>query len=49
MTEETITITKKEYKKLVEDSAFLDALSAAGVDNWDGYDHAQEILEEWGN
>lgn len=25
---------------------FLNALEAAGVDNWEGYDYAQEILEE---
>lgn len=25
---------------------FLEALEAAGVDNWEGYDYAQEILEE---
>lgn len=44
--EEQITISKKEYDKLVEDQAFLEALKAAGVDNWSGYDYAWEILEE---
>jgi len=46
MTEETITITRKEYKELKEDSDFLQALRAAGVDNWDGYDYAIDILNE---
>lgn len=27
----------------------LDALQAAGVDNWDGYENAIEIMEEWNN
>lgn len=38
---------KEENAKLVEDSAFLCALDAAGVDNWEGYSRAHEILEEW--
>lgn len=43
--EETITITKKEYDSLVEDSEFLNALQEAGVDNWEGYHIAQEIID----
>lgn len=35
--EEMVTITKKKYDELVEDSKFLMALEAAGVDNWEGY------------
>ena len=31
---------------LVEDSNFLNCLRQAGVDNWDGYEYAQELLEE---
>lgn len=34
-------------EELEERVAFLDALEAAGVDNWDGYDEAQELLEAW--
>lgn len=41
---DTITITKKEYEKLKEKRDLLDALEAAGVDNWDGWDYAMEIL-----
>jgi hypothetical protein len=39
---ETITISRAEYESLKEDSNFLNALYAAGVDNWDGYDEALE-------
>ena len=44
--EETITITKKEYDKLVDDSNFLSALKGAGVDNWEGYDEAVRSLRD---
>jgi hypothetical protein len=43
--DETITITKKEYDSLIEDSETLSALESAGVDNWSGYDYAMEILK----
>ena len=42
--EETITITKKEYESLKEDSKFLEALRAGGVDSWCGYDYACEMV-----
>lgn len=45
MTEEMITITLKHYRELREDSDFLDALRAAGVDNWDGYGFAIDLME----
>ena len=45
-TEETITIPKKEYEQLCKDSEFYHALRSAGVDNWDGWDYALEILED---
>jgi hypothetical protein len=47
MPEETITITKIEHDRLLKDSDFLEALRQAGVDNWDGYDYAFEIIERW--
>jgi len=31
--------------ELEEDAQFLGALQAMGVDNWDGYDEACELLE----
>ncbi len=46
MNSETVTISKKEYDQLIKDSEFLEALRAAGVDNWDGYSYAFEILNE---
>ena len=49
MSEETVTISKEEYDKLNDSERFLNALEAAGVDNWDGYGYAQDILEEWHN
>jgi hypothetical protein len=42
----TITISLDEYVKLLEDSKFLTCLLGAGVDNWEGYDDAQEMLSE---
>lgn len=30
-----------------EDLDFLNALGAAGVDNWTGYDYARELMREW--
>lgn len=44
--EETITISKKEYEELLKDSQFLDCLQGAGVDNWEGYEYAQEMMKE---
>jgi hypothetical protein len=40
-----ISITLTEYNRLVSDSDFLGALIAAGVDNWNGYDDALDILK----
>ena len=45
MSEQFVTITKKEYEKLKEDRRLLEALVAAGIDNWDGYDEAIAILD----
>lgn len=44
--EETITISKMEYESLLEDARWLRALEDAGVDNWDGYSFACELMEE---
>ena len=43
--EEMITITKKEYERLLERDEWLCALEGAGVDNWDGYGDAYDLLE----
>lgn len=38
--EDTVTISADTYDKLIEDSALLASLWAAGVDNWEGYGEA---------
>lgn len=43
---ETVTISKSEYVKLKGDSDFLSALFAAGVDSWEGYEQAQEAMQD---
>ena len=43
MNNETITISKEEYKSLLEDRVWLRCLEDAGVDNWQGYDYAGEL------
>jgi hypothetical protein len=44
-------IGRKSYARLIEDQDKLNALEQAGVDNWDGYSHAIQILngteENW--
>lgn len=49
MENDTVTIPRKMYEGLIESQRWLSALESAGVDNWDGYDFAKEILEEWDN
>lgn len=41
-----VTLSKKEYDELVEDSMFLEALRMNGVDNWDWYDEAVKTFQE---
>ena len=41
-----VAVDKEEYEELVSDQKFLRALEAAGVDGWDGYEVAQENMEE---
>jgi hypothetical protein len=44
--EPTVTITKKEYESLLEDSKILQALYAGGVDNWEWYGESLASLED---
>lgn len=44
--DELITITKEELNNLIERSEFLECLEACGVDNWQGYDDAWEMMNE---
>jgi len=41
-----ITISKEEYEELLKDQKLLQCLQAAGVNNWDGYDYAIEMMQE---
>ena len=43
---EMVTITRDEYEHLLERSRWLEALEAAGVDNWSGIEEARDILRE---
>ncbi len=47
--EETVTISKEEYESLLEDQKLLQCLQDAGVDNWEGYDYAMEMMEDMEN
>lgn len=40
-----VEITDEEYADLLEDRRLLRALRAAGVDNWEGWDHAWEMID----
>lgn len=42
-----VMVQEKQYHELLERDRWLSALEAAGVDNWDGWDEACEILKEW--
>jgi hypothetical protein len=41
-----VTISKKEYDDLLDDSLKLSALEGVGVDNWCGWDDAMEAYNE---
>jgi hypothetical protein len=43
--QEMIAISKEEYAELVADVEFLGCLHAAGVDSWEGYEDAQEMMD----
>jgi hypothetical protein len=47
--EPKVEISESLYRELLERDAFLSALEAAGVDNWDGYSYARELVEQWSN
>lgn len=42
-----VMLDTERYEELLNSEQLLQALRAAGVDNWDGYDYAFEILREW--
>jgi len=41
-----VRVTVEEYKQLVDKSVWLGCLEAAGVDNWEGYGYARELLAD---
>ena len=43
---EMVSIPKKEYERLLDRDEWLSCLESAGVDNWDGFDEAREIMRE---
>ena len=47
--EKRVEVLEEENTKLDKRDDFLTALESAGVDNWQGYEHAQDIMEEWEN
>jgi hypothetical protein len=44
--ENTVTINVDRYKELLEAEALLDCLKACGVDNWNGWSEAHEMMNE---
>lgn len=44
--EATVEITVEEYEYLLQEQDFLNCLRAAGVDNWEGYSEAIEMMED---
>ncbi|QBX32938.1 hypothetical protein [Enterococcus phage vB_EfaS_PHB08] len=44
--QDTVIISYSEYERLVKAEAFLNALEAAGVNNWSGYGDALDMYEE---
>jgi len=44
--DDTVSVPRNEYEELLERSAWLSALEAAGVDNWEGSEIAQDIYDE---
>ncbi|PCI28315.1 RecBCD nuclease inhibitor [Candidatus Wolfebacteria bacterium] len=41
-----VTITRLRLEELEADREWLSWLEAAGVDNWEGFSHAQEMRDE---
>ena len=41
-----VVISKEYFDELYDDSDLLNCLRNCGVDNWDGYDEAQEMFRE---
>lgn len=45
--EQTVTITKKEYDELKDNSLWIQALEETGYDNWEWYGDALALYKKW--
>jgi hypothetical protein len=45
--DDVVTMSVAEYEKLYDDSLFLNCLRNAGVDNWQGYECAQDEYRQY--
>ncbi len=43
---EFVLVPEKEFAEMERSLQFLSALEAAGVDNWEGYEIAQDMMED---
>ena len=46
MPDNTVTIDKDELNELRSDQLLLDALFAAGVKDWEGYEIAKDMIDD---
>lgn len=46
-TDNTVTISRKEYEELKKRDLKLTALEHSGVDNWDWYGDAMDQYQTW--
>lgn len=50
MEEEMVTITKKQYDRLLKRDFKLECLEAGGVDNWEWYSESlEDYIEKYGD
>lgn len=47
LVDDTVNIPRGEYEDLLEDSLWLRMLEDAGVNNWEGYDEAFRLYDEY--
>jgi hypothetical protein len=47
--DDVVTMSLAEYEEMLEDQVFLNCLRNQGVDNWQGYEFAQEEFQEFRN
>ena len=42
---DAVILSRAQYDRLIADKILLDALMSVGVDNWEGWDEAHELLD----